>query len=486
MSATHPQRRQRKHVNYADALNDDDDQGEGNPTMSDPRKRLAAGPKLYQVARITQLAMDQDTGSAEDADASSKLDKVDAGILSRIQKSLRLAKHPGTGEAEARQALRLATRLMASQNLTQADLIASEDQETAQARAGMSEVEITSTTGAMVRNESWANRIAIAINLFFSVKAYSTSHVGRHRLTWTFYGLAINTVAAATAFEMVHNQVLTWAADNRLAKGRTGKNSYCQGVAAGLVDMARKEKKEELQLAIEAEKKRLRQATKEEKAARQRDIDRLDGPTASRQAKVEEADEVDDVKPVKRSPSEERGGLGAGEPVRRRVKPERPDYSSGLKREGTPGDYGDDYDDGGGGYDDSPGLPLESEADVKPDFDEELERDIIDLTNDSDDEVDVKVKPEPGRGYGVKKEEDGLQEQEAEQASWRDSGQLIQFRQNAEKIADDFLQSQHGGKLKLRKRQASSYVKDAQAYEQGRRDASKIDVKRRRIQGGDA
>ncbi|KAN0064931.1 hypothetical protein ACQY0O_001988 [Thecaphora frezii] len=504
--------------------------------------RKPSTPKLYQVARVTQLATDDaqvDAPDNQDVErpSASKLDKVDRGILSRIQKSLRLAKHPGTGEAEARQALRLATRLMASQNLTQADLIASEDANTAQSRAGMSHVEIISTTGSMVRNESWANRIAVAINLFFSVKAYSTSHMGRDKLTWTFYGLAINTVAAATAFEMVHNQVLTWAADNKEAKGKTGKNSYCQGVAAGLVDMAKQEKKEEMQLAVKAEKKRLRQAERQEKKEQAKQLERLRGPAETeehRQAKVEEDDDDDnhnnewpplprvgaEVVKAKRSPSMGRDiSLGRGNHGSR-IKPEPSEYALGRDRFSTKsGNEGDDDDDLPA--DDYPTL---SEIEVKvrlptaadaaavlfgcsppsictsallsptgltsfwlaahdavtaqPDFDEELEKDIIDLTNDTDEEQESKREVEVKAEQIEIKHED--QDGEAQQARWRDSGQLTLFRQNAERIADDYLKSVHG-QIKLRKRQASSYMKDKQAYEQGRRDAKKIDVKRRRI-----
>ncbi len=77
---------------------------------------------------------------------------------------------------------------MSSQNLTQADLLASSDAETNASRAGMSIVEIVSQTHASPRNESWVNQVAIAVNLFFDVKAYSTSYDNRTRLSWTFYG----------------------------------------------------------------------------------------------------------------------------------------------------------------------------------------------------------------------------------------------------------------------------------------------------------
>jgi hypothetical protein len=440
-------------------------------------------------------------GVASVSESEAKLAGVSAGILSRIQKSLALAKHPGTGEAEAQQALRLATRLMSSQNLTQADLLASSDAEANQARAGMSIVEIVSQTSASPRNESWTNQIAVAVNLFFDVKAYSTSYANRSRLSWTFYGLAVNTVAAAHAFEMVHNQVLTWAYEKAAAKlvsGKTGKNSYCQGVAAGLIALAKKEKKEEMRLAIEAEKKRLDDAHKTEQAQVKKEKERLRDPpqpasvkpepsedlssqsqSGSRSVKLEDVVDEQDVKPsrngVKQEMSDVDGagygrwseGYGASAFGHTKLE-DGMDYDDDDDDAATDRFY--DMDDGAHGSDPHGALG----EDIKPHFDEALERDIIDLTDDLDTAAaseDIKPKLEP------KIEADNG----ADGAGWHSSGQLMRFRQDAEKIADDYLASQHSG-LKLRKRAKTTYKRDSQAFEQGRVDARKIDVKRKRIQ----
>lgn len=463
----------------------------------------SATPKLYAIARIVTLATD---GVASSSESEAKLANVSSGILSRIQKSLALAKHPGTGEAEAQQALRLATRLMSSQNLTQADLLATSSDESNQSRAGMSIVEIVSQTNASSpRNESWVNQVAIAVNLFFDVKAYSTSYANRTKLSWTFYGLAINTVAAAHAFEMVHNQVLTWAyekATKKLVSGKTGKNSYCQGVAAGLISLAKMEKKQELRLAIETEKKRLKDAEEKEQNQLKKEKDRLRDPSPSapiereaavkpeprdnlasgaRNVKLEDVEDEEDVKPfrngIKRSISREldqgygrwtEGGLGSND--------------LGYHESDHEDDHDRFYDMNDSPYTPS-GLGDDPMEDVKPHFDETLERDIIDLTDELD--------PNPSSSSATTDTKPKLETEDIKPkiepdepeagAGWQSGNQLIRFRQDAEKIADDYLASQHSG-LKLKKRAKSTFIKDSSAFEQGREDAKKIDVKRKRIQ----
>lgn len=130
--------------------------------------------------------------------------------------------------------------------------------------------------------------------------------------------------------------------------------------------------------------------------------------------------------------------------------------------------------------DPTPGFADDPDEDMKPHFDEALERDIIDLTDDlPGDSLDVKPKLEPELDIKPKAEPQDSNDDLG--AGWHSSNQLIRFRQDAEKIADDYLASQHSG-LKLKKRAKSSFKKDSQAFEQGRQDARKIDVKRKRIQ----
>jgi hypothetical protein len=94
-------------------------------------------------------------------------------------------------------------------------------------RAGQSIVAITSPKGLNVYKADWVFTAAHAMELFFPCKSYSTQFRNDadvlDRLTYTFYGLADQTAAAAQAFEMVHNLILTWSAQNKTAKGRKGK-----------------------------------------------------------------------------------------------------------------------------------------------------------------------------------------------------------------------------------------------------------------------
>lgn len=55
--------------------------------------------------------------------------KVDQKALERVRKALALASHEGTGEAEAKAALRMASSYMRTHNIEQADIMAAETDE---------------------------------------------------------------------------------------------------------------------------------------------------------------------------------------------------------------------------------------------------------------------------------------------------------------------------------------------------------------------
>lgn len=101
---------------------------------------------------------------------------------------MQLANHPGTGEAEAKAAMRMATRMMQQQNITQADLIAHETEAERSNRAGHSTVTISSTLGKMVKCQQWYSIACEAIFEAFDVQRYSEKH--EDGLDWVFYGLA--------------------------------------------------------------------------------------------------------------------------------------------------------------------------------------------------------------------------------------------------------------------------------------------------------
>src|ERR1700753_2794394 len=81
---------------------------------SNSKSRL--NPPPPQTAQVQVLAVQGEAGN----DRSSNFDQR---ILDRIKKCLQRAKHPNTPESEAQAAWRIASRLMAQYNVTQADLL---------------------------------------------------------------------------------------------------------------------------------------------------------------------------------------------------------------------------------------------------------------------------------------------------------------------------------------------------------------------------
>lgn len=61
----------------------------------------------------------------------------------------------------------------------------------------------------------------------------------------------MNIIAAVIAFEMAHNLALKWA---RAQTGRAIKNSYYLGISAGLMKIARAQKREEENRAYKTER----------------------------------------------------------------------------------------------------------------------------------------------------------------------------------------------------------------------------------------
>jgi len=172
---------------------------------------------------------------AEHNTQEATLNTVESDIVLRIRKCLDRANHVNTPEAEAKAALRMSSRLMEQYNVGQADLIAAEvNSDGPSTLSGQSTVSVSNAKpGARIIIENWVRSISGAMQTFFDCKAYTTRRT--NSVEWTFYGISTNTVAAAMAFEMVHNLVQDWS-----SRRKGNKNSYRLGVAWGLRDAARK------------------------------------------------------------------------------------------------------------------------------------------------------------------------------------------------------------------------------------------------------
>lgn len=181
-----------------------------------PRKPKQSGPAPYK-AFIKTLAIQ----------SSAAIAAIDPSVLGRIKKCYQKANHVGTGEAEAKAAILLATRLIASNNVTLAEVMDHETSDDRQKRAGESVVTIRSTAESKdgklrsVREQGFMIPMAVAMNGFFDCMGYITKP--RDSIDFVFYGLGPNTVAAAQAFEMVFNLSAEWA---REVKGNSGKYAY--------------------------------------------------------------------------------------------------------------------------------------------------------------------------------------------------------------------------------------------------------------------
>ncbi|KAF7713240.1 Uncharacterized protein PECH_002228 [Penicillium ucsense] len=130
---------------------------------------------------------------------------------------------------------------MKEHSVTQADLMTN-DKESSKARyGGESNVRVDKVAGVSnkIKLETFAMKLSWAMCVFFE---YFTTYVDTH-IKGTFYGIAENAMAAGSAFKMTHNLV-EWAC---AYKGGTPSFSYSLGVADGLVAMANLEKERELE-----------------------------------------------------------------------------------------------------------------------------------------------------------------------------------------------------------------------------------------------
>ncbi|ETS84404.1 hypothetical protein PFICI_02429 [Pestalotiopsis fici W106-1] len=435
-------------------LEDIEDEDQSLPRKRRTRRSGALPKKLpapLYKATVKELADKVRTKSSSTAN-------IDKAITERIKKCLERANHPNTPEAEAKTALHLASRWMAQNNVTQAELLAHEAPEQQKQYAGQSIVAIIRLDGdkyKSVRQQSYVGALMSAMNTFFDCKSYTT--MGRSSLHLTFYGIAENTVAAAMAFEMVYNSIAEWA---RPYKGVASKNSYAHGFCNELLRLAVKEKNDEMMQARKAESDATAARAREEENERLRQLSRL---APGREDRT--------------------GALSDSEPPT--VKAEHGDTT----------DESDDERDCSEVKLPTTEADTDSDDFLEPDFDDTDEK-PLGAFDDLEVEIkkSVKIERSPSVVFlGEKcvapdfvspgKTKDGILEtDDAEpESKWASHSQLVTFRKTALQIADDYLQDQD---LKLRKKSAQTSIKDRAAYNQGKEDSKKVDVHRKRITEG--
>lgn len=204
-----------------------------------------------------------------DENTSNKIPSTQAkSAIERVKKCFDRANHENANEQEAKAASRMAAKIMEQYQISQADIIIHEDASQRERRGGMSAVDVwPATADGRVFTPGWVDWLLNAVETFFNCRHFTERK--SNKVTWTFYGISECTVSAAIAAEALHNQIVDWS---ERFTGIQARNSYCLGVADGLLSLSRDEKKIAEGQAREFEEQALAAKIREEEA---QDVDRL-------------------------------------------------------------------------------------------------------------------------------------------------------------------------------------------------------------------
>lgn len=451
--------------------------GDANRSIRNRKRARKEPPPAPYKAHVHTLAQ-VGTATVTSSDAI-----VDDAILERIKKCIARYSHATTPENEAKIAFRTASRLMEQYNISQADVTSEDAKSGEKRRAGQSVIVLLRSDGdetKPVKHFGYVNSLCWAMGKFFDCKHYT---VRRPRsLDIVFYGLAENTITAALAFEMAYNLISEWA---RAQKGSGPKNSYCLGASWQLEKMAKEEKAAEEARAVEAEKKAVAAKVEEERIEDEARLSRLQ-PTVETDDRIEE--EFGDWNDVGGAANSTSGEMPMADNAQSTISDDT-DFNGSSDDEGHEG-AGDDNDDA-----------------IEPDFVEDYEP--LDINVDLEEAIRQQIDSEPLSGstppdFGPQAEllssqgfppstaqdepplsdtvptADGSSDLDAGlDATWVSHMQLMTFRKDATKIAEDYLQEQ--GKKLRNGRKKSSIIRDFGAYKQGREDGKTINVHQKQI-----
>ncbi|KAL9048083.1 MAG: hypothetical protein Q9162_007864 [Coniocarpon cinnabarinum] len=371
-----------------------------------------------------------------------------------------------TSQQEAETAMRMATRLMNHFNVKQADILQeAADTGSAQEMGGFSEVKITRskhTQTKRVVSEIWVSILVQAVRTSFDCKAMSTRNTNGTAMRWTFYGIAENTEAAATAFQMVFTVILHWAYFRR-----GSKNSYYLGVAGGLRKIANDEKHKEARTAAVNE---LQQRASQAVKGGDRSTTMM--PPIHHKTQALLANGTD-----RHSCNSNADTHHTGQPLSEKAfetdpKPFEDDLFDLLIE--IPDD--DTTDSSASEEQTESTFKVKEEIlEVKPTFDEDDEMDL-DLSDQAVNGEEASIKQsqfQSSETLANKQEEDLL-----DAPGWQNSMQLQLFRRNANAVADDVAKS--FGRIRSR-RKANYKIRDYTAYQDGLEDSKKVDMRRNKV-----
>ena len=249
---------------------------------------------------------------------------------------------------------------------------------------------------------------------------------------------------------------------------------YKNGVAEGLYALAQRECKDEERAATKVERERLEKAAAAEKAQREAELARLRDPPPKKEEEVKP--EVPVQAEDRKVRLEEVADVDAMPPPVS-ASPTYKDKPTDLPKVGSPHDDDTDSDneqDDGSFLDDADPVDPGDFVDDDPvndgmDLDDELRRAEEKVKSKRDPSPQLPPPPPPPPEPVVKKEDD-----DEPGAGWASAQQLVQFRQNAENIADQFLK-ERGKKLGKGRKRAPVQFKDEtarKAYYQGQSSTS--------------
>lgn len=390
--------------------------------------------------------------------------EIDDSVLSKIKKCFQRAEHDGASEAEAKAAVFLARKLMSQYNVEKAEVMQYKSPEEKAKIAGSSEVTINRRDGAKIAIpiRQWVSDLAVAMGIFFDVKSYSSTLSDRLTVWWVFYGIAQNTASAALAFEKIYNLIVDWA---RFKKGIAKANSYCRGLAYELYRDAERAKVEEMEKAKKAEAQEVAAREKEEQLQREKELERLQ-PTVE--------DEPSPEPTENNSP---------GGPLDFEMAPDansdtHSDSGSSLAIDSSE-DYENESDD------DEPDFVHDDDENAERNL-EDTDKAIEEIVNEMNKRNSISPSPVPRQSSPQLAPPSPrptplspTRESPEAEPQWKSAMQLTLFRDTASKIADDFIEARN---MKLKQRRRGAQPKDVKAFNEGRRDARKIDVRQKALE----
>ncbi|KAL8897496.1 MAG: hypothetical protein Q9207_007191 [Kuettlingeria erythrocarpa] len=413
---------------------------------------------------------------------SDSTPKAGQEAIDRVRKCFQRANHPNANEQEAKAASKMAAKIMERYKISQVDLMLDEAKSERQKRGGLSTVYIRPAKhGGRAFTPGWVDWLSSAVQIFFDCRAFFThrSWVGADdRIQWTFYGIAEHTVSAAIAFEAIHNQIQDWS---EAYVGIPLRNSYCLGVADGLLTLSRVEKKAAEAGAREAEEKAFAAKIREEdEKERERhlalDFDMKLGSESEDEMDIDNADE----------PSDTDGDAVAGA------------VDDGAMGNGAVGNGLNDAVVGNGTINGGADVSGTEDDEVLPDFTEgDEDETLVDTTADFDTELRKFIPPKrtkkapaeplprPPLTNSTQTSGNGGEEVEAgeETAAWRSMRQLTQYREMSEDIAKNVVE-ERGIKL-TNGRKLTTSIKNEDAFKKGQKDSKQIRLRAARIEKGD-